>query len=156
MVDVKRQAEHDKQHMIRPYEDRDLNDVLDVWNAATRLAHPFLDNVFLRDERKAIAEVYLPMAETWVFILDTGVVGFIALLGDEVGGLYVAPDHHGQGIGRQLVDHARGLRGHLEVEVFKANTLGRRFYDRYGFVLMKERIHEETGQPLLRLKWSGG
>ena len=138
--------------MIRPYQHRDLDELLDVWEQATRLAHPFFDDDFLRIERQAIAEVYLPMAETWVFLMDGRVVGFIALLGQEVGAIFVLPAVHGRGIGRALMDHARALRGYLEVEVFKANALGRRFYDRYGFEFVKEHVHEETGHPLLRLR----
>ncbi len=37
------------------------------------------------------------------------------------------------------------------MEVFKANRIGRDFYRRYGFAFMEEHIHEETGEPLLRL-----
>ena len=55
-------------------------------------------------------------------------VGFISLLGDEVGGLFVAPTWHRQGIARALVDHARASRDHLELEVFEANEIGRAFW----------------------------
>ena len=119
--------------MIKPYAARDLDELLDVWEQASRLAHPFLDDAFFRRERKAIVDVYLPMTETWVYLVEARVVGFIALLGDEVGALFVDPALHGQGIGRALMDHARALRAQLEVEVFKANAIGRRFYDRYDF-----------------------
>lgn len=138
--------------MIRPYQDHDLAELLDVWYTASVLAHPFLDDEFLHNERKAIADVYLPMAETWVFVSEAKVVGFIALIGDEVGAIFVDPALHGKGIGRALMDHARTLLRSLEVDVFKANRIGRRFYDRYGFVLVKEHIHDQTGHPLLRLR----
>jgi putative acetyltransferase len=139
--------------MIRAYQDPDLNDLLDVWEQASRLAHPFLDDDFLRFERQAIAELHLPAAETWVFVVEERVVGFIALVGDEVGALFVDPAHHRRGIGRALMDHARAIRRDpLEVEVFEANAIGRRFYVRYGFVPVKERVHEQTGHPLLRLR----
>ncbi len=55
--------------MIRPYAARDLDELLDVWEQASRLAHPFLDDVFFRRERKAIVDVYLPMTETWVYLV---------------------------------------------------------------------------------------
>ena len=138
--------------MIRPYATRDLDELLDAWEQASRLAHPFLDDVFFRRERKAIVDVYLPMTETWVYLVEERVVGFIALLDQEVGALFVDPAFHGQGIGRALMDHACTLRVHLEVEVFKANAIGRRFYDRYGFAFVKEHMHEETGHPLHRLR----
>lgn len=52
------------------------------------------------------------------------------------------------------MDHARTLRGNLEVEVFKGNRLGREFYRRYGFTHQDEHLHESTGETLLRLVYS--
>ena len=40
------------------------------------------------------------------------------------------------------------------VQVFKQNKIGRAFYDKYGFKLIKEYFHEESKQDLLRLKFS--
>lgn len=138
--------------MIRAYQDRDLGGVLEVWYQASLLAHPFLDEAFLSQERENIQTIYLPMAETWVYVQAGRVVGFIALIGNEVGAIFVDPSLHSQGIGRALMDHARSLRPALEVEVFKANRIGRRFYTRYGFQQTKEYVHTETGQPVLRLR----
>ncbi len=79
-------------------------------------------------------------------------VGFIALLDNEVGGLFVTRAQQGQGIGRALMDHASASRDHLELEVFEANDIGRAFYDAYGFAVIGERLDEETGLRLLRLR----
>jgi putative acetyltransferase len=137
--------------VIREYEAGDLDGLLEVWYEASRVAHPFLSEDFLDAERRAIPEQYLPIAETWVYEDGGRVVGFIALIGDVVGAIFVAPERHGRGIGRALMDHARASRDHLDVEVFKANAIGRAFYDAYGFEVVGERMHEETGHPLLRL-----
>ena len=139
---------------IRPYHQSDLTDVLIAWDAASRLAHPFLNEQFLIQERKNIQDLYLPNADTWVAEVDDTVVGFISLVGNEVGGLFLHPDHHGKGLGRALMDKARSLHNHLELEVFVNNRIGRNFYARYGFVLMEEKIHAETGLQVLRLNLS--
>jgi putative acetyltransferase len=94
------------------------------------------------------------MAETWVYVREGQVVGFISLIGNEVGALFVEPTVQGQGIGRALIDHAATLREELEVEVFKANHQGRRFYQQYGFSMVREDVDEQTGQPMLRLRLS--
>jgi putative acetyltransferase len=80
------------------------------------------------------------------------VVGFIALIGNEVGAIFVQPSHHRTGVGHRLMDTARELRGELEVEVFVANTIGRAFYAKYGFEAVEEQAHEATGQEVLRLR----
>ena len=137
--------------MIRKYEEKDLCELLDAWNSASKVAHPFLDEDFLEQERRNIAALHLPNAETWVFELDGVVVGFIALIGNEVGAIFVDAKFHGRGIGRALMDHARSSRDVLELDVFKDNLVGRKFYERYGFSQVGEHLHEDTGFIQLRL-----
>jgi putative acetyltransferase len=96
--------------MIRLYRDDDLDRLIEVWYQASLLAHPFLSERFLNRERELIAGVYLPVAETYVYEKDGVLVGFIALMGDEVGAIFVDPALHGRGIGRALMDYARYLR----------------------------------------------
>jgi putative acetyltransferase len=141
--------------VIRPYQETDLDDLMATWEAASALAHPFLSEAFQAQVRRDIPKVYLPMAETWVAEQGDRVVGFLALIGHEVGALFVQPSHHGQGLGRALMDTARGQRTRLEVEVFEDNAIGRAFYDRYGFTPLSESIHEPTGCAVLRLEFAG-
>ena len=138
--------------MIRPYTDADLDAVLSVWYSASKVGHPFMDEDFLTQERKALAEEFLPNSDTWVYERNGQVVGFISMNGDEVGGIFVGAGFHGQGIGRTLMDHARGQHKCLELDVFKENEVGRRFYTRYGFVLERAHKHAETGRIMLRLR----
>ena len=139
--------------IVREYKDEDLNDVLSAWESASRIAHPFLTPEFLAQERYNIPNIYLPNAETWVVEQAGQVIGFIALLANEVGAIFVKSEFHGTGAGKALMDKAQELCGDLEVEVFKANSIGRRFYTSYGFEPLSESIHEQTGEILLRLKF---
>ena len=136
---------------IRQYQPRDLEELLSVWDISNRFAHPFLTDEFLEQERPNIENMYLPNADTWVIEKNSKVVGFIALLGNEVGGLFVDPSAHGFGLGKALMDKASSLHEILELDVFKANSLGRSFYSRYGFSEKVESIHEATGNPVIRL-----
>ena len=138
--------------MIRKYQPADCDDVLNVWARASALAHPFLSRDFLELERHNIANVHLPKADTWVWEADGHVVGFISLLGNEVGAIFVDPEFHRSGIGRALMEKARALRGELEVEVFERNLLGRAFYAKLGFELMHRSAHNQTGFEVLRLR----
>jgi putative acetyltransferase len=139
---------------IRQYTKFDLAAVLSSWESATRLAHPFMTDDFLAQERKNTAELYLPNTDTWVMEIDGEVVGFIALMGNEVGALFLQPEHHGKGAGKVLMDKARELHGDLEVEVFSENSIGRKFYSKYGFEFLEETLHEPTGKQVLRLGYA--
>ena len=139
---------------IRQYTDSDLVAVLCSWESATRLAHPFMTDEFIAQERKNIAEIYLPNTDTWVVEIEGGVNGFIALMGNEVGAIFLKPEYHGQGAGKALMDQAQAIHGDLEVEVFKENSIGVKFYAQYGFEEMEEKLHEQPGQQLVRLKFT--
>jgi len=137
--------------MIRKFQPEDTDAVVSVWWAASRLAHPFLPNAFMAQEADNVRNIYLPNAETWVVEQGGTPVGFIALIGDEIGGLFLDPSCHGAGLGRALVDHAVGLKGRLRVEVFENNHIGRRFYERYGFVENAAYRHDASGEMTLKL-----
>ena len=140
--------------MIREYQPGDCEAVLDVWARASAVAHPFLSDAFLERERHKIPEEYLPRAETWVWESDGGVLGFISLLGNEIGALFVDPRCHRSGIGRELMNRARARRGELEVEVFERNVMGREFNAKMGFEPAQQRLDTETGFKVIRLRWT--
>ena len=61
------------------------------------------------------------------------VVGFLARHDEEINALYVAAGHRGEGIGQQLLDHAKTLSDRLCLWTFVANAGAQRFYLREGF-----------------------
>lgn len=137
--------------MIRLYHQYDLESLLAVWEQASKIAHYFLDNTFFVQERQAIINQYLTIAQTWVYEKEGRVVGFISLIDNVVGGLFVQPSFQGQGIGQALMNHIIELQGNLEVDVFELNSIGCRFYQKYGFVAVQKVIHLETGFTLIRM-----
>ena len=140
--------------MIRKYRESDCEALIEVWFAASQVATPFLSDEFLAEERDKIRKIYLSKAETWVFEIEDTVAGFIALIGNEVGAIFVHPKLQGRGIGRALMDHAAGLRDSLYLDVFKDNAVGCRFYDRYGFRFEREHVHEQSGHSQIRLVYT--
>lgn len=139
--------------MIRSYAPADLEQVVSTWENAMVASMPCLSAAFLAAERQSIRTEWMTMAETWVYEKHGRVAGFVALIGDEVGGLFVHPDSQRQGIGRLLLDHALSLRGSLVLDVFEANTSARLFYERYGFRQTSHHLHEATGLKQLRLTY---
>lgn len=142
--------------VIRKYESNDLNAVMAVWESASRLAHPFLTDEFQDQVRHDIPKLYLPNAETWVLERDRTVVGFVALLGNEIGAIFVLKECQRSGAGRALLNKAIYLKGELEVEVFEANSIGRSFYEKTGFSFIGESVHDPTGNTVFRLRRTEG
>ncbi|MFG2528467.1 GNAT family N-acetyltransferase [Streptomyces sp. NPDC048516] len=151
--------------IIRRYRASDQDVVTDLWDRAVRRAHPFLDGED-RDERPRILRAAdLVRAENWVAERAGSVVGLLGLLpdgsgggsGDDgpgtgVGGLVVAPEAQGAGIGRELLEHAAALHGALALEIFEGNGTARRFFTHLGFTERGRRADEETGHPLIALE----
>lgn len=142
--------------MIREYKKADLNYLMSIWQQASALAHPFLDEEFVATTTEAMRTVYLPNpeAKTYVYEENKNILGFISMLGNEIAGLFVNPEHHSKGIGSSLVNHIKDDHNNLEVEVFKNNKIGRAFYDKYGFVTFKEYLFEPAQQEILRMRYN--
>ncbi|WP_319775092.1 GNAT family N-acetyltransferase [Breoghania sp.] len=133
---------------IRPYEAAtDLEKLSKIWFDASLKAHPFIGEPRLVEQRRLIEEEYLPKAETSVACLNGEAVGFISLLGSFVGGIFVAPDRQGLGIGRRLISHALERKGELSLEVYTANEQAVQFYATLGFQEMSRRDVDDFGLP---------
>ncbi|NIZ14816.1 GNAT family N-acetyltransferase [Phaeobacter sp. HF9A] len=137
--------------MIRPYTPSDKPTVLHIWRQANAQAHPFLSQDLTDQAEAMIRDSFLDMAETWIIEEGSRPLGFLSLLENEVGGLFVLPEAQGKGLGRALLDHARERRPTLTLSVFVKNHRARRFYAAYGFQPLEERQNAFFKEPELAL-----
>lgn len=129
---------------IRAYrDDLDRDRLAEIWLAASRVGHPFLSEAELLEQLAQVRDIYLPQAENWVVEDEAGQIGFIGLIDDFIGGLFVDPTAHGGGYGKALVLHAVALKGTLDVEVYAANAAAIAFYRRLGFLEVSRGRQEE-------------
>ena len=84
---------------IRKYTSDDDDAIIKVWEAATRVAHPFFTEEFIAAQRDAVRDMYLPNTLTHIVERDGKLVGFISMMGQEVGAIFVEPALHGMGWG---------------------------------------------------------
>jgi GNAT superfamily N-acetyltransferase len=131
----------------------DLDRCVYIWREASEAAHPFLDAATLDADAVVIRQTYMPAAEITVAERGGQVIGFIALLDDLIGGLFVHPSDHRSGAGRALIADALARKGRLEVEVYEANFRARAFYAACGFVETGRRETDDHGReiPLIRM-----
>lgn len=129
--------------------DRDAARCLQIWQAASFRAHAFLGQAALEDDRRLVREVYMRQAEILVAGTSVRVAGFLSLVaeGRHIGGLFVAPEAQGRGIGRRLVETAAEAHGPLTVEVYAANAEARAFYGALGFRATGSRAEDDQGRP---------
>jgi len=144
-IDVRRAASDDAAAVAEVY--------LASFTATYRFALAHTDDQL----RRWIRDVLIPIKETWVAVEAAGeVVGMMALDGDELDQLYVAPGWTARGIGTRLVELAKRRRpSGLSLYTFQVNERARRFYENRGFVLIDENdgSRNEEHQPDVRYSW---
>lgn len=151
----------DRSLLIRPYDAmRDLDRCMAIWRQASEFGHPFLDASTLDTDASLVREQYMPAADIRVAEIEGNSCGFIALLGSFIGGLFVDPSRHSQGVGRALVLEAKQRHPSLSVEVYEANEGARAFYAKVGFVSTGRREVDDQDRPLplieMRMGGDGG
>jgi len=114
------------------------------------VVHTFEETVqFFRD-------FVIPNQQVLVAENEAGVVGFIAMEGEWVEHLYIAPAHQGIGIGNALLKRAKELRPEgLMLWTFERNHRARGFYERRGFVAVEftDGSRNEERMPDVRYEW---
>ncbi|MEO9599749.1 GNAT family N-acetyltransferase [Parasphingorhabdus sp.] len=91
----------------------------------------------------------------WGAFEEQKLLGHIALEPGWIEHLYVDVDRQGEGIGRRLLDHAKGEQTDLQLYTFQANQRARAFYEAAGFVMeeMTNGERNEEKQPDMRYRW---
>jgi putative acetyltransferase len=134
---------------IRPAMPTDREALLEVWLRSVRATHKFLTEEDVQSFLPLVRD-YLASDESEFWVLATGAgatMGFMGLTGSKLEALFLAPEFHGQGGGRKLVQHAQQLRGELTVDVNEQNPAACRFYQACGFVVEGRSELDSTGRP---------
>ncbi|MGI9368608.1 MAG: GNAT family N-acetyltransferase [Ruegeria sp.] len=92
----------------------------------------------------------------WVTVAENenGVIGFLALDGQTIHSLYLDKSIRGQGIGKQLLAHAKSKHAKLSLFAFQANKGARRFYERNGFVAVERSDGANNDEKLPDVKYA--
>lgn len=120
-----------KLRLARPEEHDELED---LQRRASLELPEYRDQLLANPDAIHLPPAQIANGQVIVAEIDGEVVGFAAVVGGELDGLFVEPDLWGGGIGRVLVDaatHEARNRG-LALKVI-ANPRARRFYENCGF-----------------------
>ncbi|MGL6104640.1 hypothetical protein [Romboutsia sp.] len=65
--------------MIRQIENKDIDKVMEIWLESTIKAHDFIPKKYWEDNYNTVKDVYIPMADTYVYEDNEGIKGFISI-----------------------------------------------------------------------------
>lgn len=135
--------------MIRQFEFRDLDKIMNIWLEGNLEAHSFIDAEYWKKNFESVKSV-LPNAEVYVYEFFGGggwIQGFIGMDAEYIAGIFVAAGHKGQGIGHQLIETVK-KRNRLSLHVFEKNTGAMAFYLAEGFKVRERMTEKETGERM--------
>ena len=95
----------------------------------------------------------LPASEVYVCKENQQVTGFIGLMDDYIAGVFVDEKKQCQGLGKELLDHAKQIKKRLTLHVYQKNERALHFYLREGFQIEHEQTDENTGETELLMIW---
>ncbi|WP_419662328.1 GCN5-related N-acetyltransferase [Desulfosarcina variabilis str. Montpellier] len=140
--------------MIRKIEKEEINDVLNIWINASIQAHNFIDEEFWKSKTVDMRETYIPNSDTYIFKENEIIKGFFSLHGNTLAAMFVSPEFHSNGIGREMMEKAKSLRNKLELTVYKENPKSIEFYKKCGFQIIKEKVDVHTGHIEVLMNFS--
>lgn len=132
--------------MIREYNQKDLEDVLKIWLESSLVAHNFIEESYWASKIDDMRHVYIPSSKTYVYLDDETyeILGFASMVNNYLAAIFVRPSHWGKGIGRILMNKIKEDYPKIELNVYSENTRSVSFYEKQGFVILEEKIEENT------------
>ena len=127
--------------IIREYRDKDFDAVTILWRIAREKSLPDFQREkghFFYEDQDYFRNHILKKNHVWVVDVDDRAVAFLAMENDFIDQLYIHPDYQRQGIGKALLDFARGKSpAHLWLYTLQINVNARTFYEKNGFIAEK-------------------
>ena len=76
--------------MIRKLEDKDIDKVMNIWLESTIKAHDFISKEYWESNYDTVKEVYIPIADSFIYEEKGIIKGFISVIDKEfIGALFV-------------------------------------------------------------------
>lgn len=129
--------------------------LLNIWEQSVRASHNFLSEQDINSLLPIVSDQALPKLEVWVLCDRASMpIGFMGLDNNKVEALFITPSSLRQGGGKALLEHARELKGGLQVDVNEQNPSAIAFYLSNGFVVTGRSSTDSQGLPFPLLQLS--
>ena len=92
-------------------------------------------------------------AEIYVYEEQGQIKGFVGLDDEYIAGIFVRDKEQSGGIGKQLLDFVKSLKGQLELNVYQKNERAVSFYKREQFEIQCESIDTSTDEKEYLMIW---
>lgn len=144
--------------LIEAATEPDFPVLLGIWESAVRATHHFLPEASLQDIKSQLIPAYFPQVQLFLVRrkADGQILGFAGIAGQKLEMLFVAPEHHGLGVGKALLNFVVDQHFINAVDVNEQNPQAAGFYLSQGFVQVDRSVLDGQGNPfpILHLQYS--
>ena len=138
--------------MIRKLQKTDVIKVADIWLDSNIKAHDFIPAQYWKSNFELVKQLLL-QATVYVYEDNQKIQGFIGMNEEYIEGIFVSNEMQSQGIGKILLNYAKGKRNKLFLNVYQKNTRAISFYKREGFEVQYSGLDEATGEKDYVMTW---
>ena len=139
--------------LIRKSAPTDIEKLVELWYESTVKAHDFIPPDYWEKNKSAMANEYLPNAETFVAEEGDEILGFVAMVDDYLAAIFVRTAIQAKGVGSELIDYVKNRRDKIRLNVYKKNMSGINFYKKHNFKMLSENLENETHEIECLLEW---
>lgn len=143
--------------MLRRLTLAEMNTVAVIHRASFDERLPWLTGLHTPEEDRAFfRDRVFPANAVWGALDMDALIGFVAFGKGWINHLYVVPAAQGRGAGTALLGVAQASSPRLQLWMFQRNARACRFYERRGFVLVRETdgARNEENEPDALYAWT--
>lgn len=138
--------------MIRKFEAKDIERVMEIWLEANIDAHDFISKDYWRSQFQSVQDQILN-ADIYIYELDNEIKGFAGMTGNYLAGIFVDKKCRSAGIGKNLLNYIKKNYPAFSLNVYRKNRRAIEFYLREGMSVASEEVDDNTMEADYKMIW---
>ena len=128
--------------------------MIEVWERSVSATHDFLQPDDFTYIKTIVEQIDFDSLSVFCLVLNTELLGFIGVSGEQIEMLFIDPVHIGRGYGKRLIQMAIYDLGATKVDVNEQNEVAAGFYKHMGFEVYKREEYDSQGKhyPILKMR----
>ena len=142
--------------MIRKIKNEDLTNVMTIWVKGNFKANSFIEKDYWLEIYNNMKDKFLNFFETYVYIEDNVLLGFISINNNEIKAIYVKENNRRNGIGTKLINYCKenlNESNELFAKVFEKNMNGIIFFSKLQFKNTKIQLTPKFNEIEYIMTW---
>ena len=138
--------------MIRKFQEKDIDEVMNLWLNTNIQAHNFIDDYYWKNNFQVVKGL-IPQAEVYIYEKNGEILGFAGVAENYIAGIFVKAEYQSCGIGNKILKHLKEIYSELTLKVYEKNSRAVNFYQRENFKIEAEDIDEAVNEKEFFMKW---